>query len=216
MSGKIIATSMDPLTSAESLELSVDESRVRKKWDRLERFLTAPHVDMMKKVGRLYEFVDWFMDSSGVNRASVCKKGCNHCCYVDVDVSLIEAAYIAKNTQYHQVMRSNRVQSGYHKQREYCGFVDQVTGACTIYDVRPLACRTFVAFDNPELCDADNGTKPHAIFRSESHSLLNHVKEQLWLTSGQQFADIREWFIETTPVDYEDVISKDVTFQLVP
>ncbi len=33
-----------------------------------------------------------------------------------------------------------------------CGFLDQETGCCRIYPVRPVACRYFFSFDPPETC----------------------------------------------------------------
>ena len=33
-----------------------------------------------------------------------------------------------------------------------CGFLDQETGCCRIYPVRPIACRYFFSFDPPETC----------------------------------------------------------------
>ncbi len=115
-------------------------------------------------VKKIYAFVDWLTSASGLDKASVCTKGCHHCCYLDVDVSLLEAAYIARNTPYTQVMRESRIRKGYHQGRQYCGFLDRGTGTCSIYEFRPLACRSFFAFDDPELCDKDEGAAEHAIF----------------------------------------------------
>lgn len=40
----------------------------------------------------------------------------------------------------------------YNLRNRPCGFLDQSTGCCRIYPVRPVACRYFFSFDPPETC----------------------------------------------------------------
>lgn len=40
----------------------------------------------------------------------------------------------------------------YNARRRPCGFLDQESGLCRIYPVRPIACRYFFSFDPPEMC----------------------------------------------------------------
>lgn len=40
----------------------------------------------------------------------------------------------------------------YNHRNRPCGFLDQQTGCCRIYPVRPVACRYFFSFDPPETC----------------------------------------------------------------
>lgn len=40
----------------------------------------------------------------------------------------------------------------YNLQNRSCGFLDQQTGCCRIYPVRPIACRYFFSLDPPETC----------------------------------------------------------------
>lgn len=44
----------------------------------------------------------------------------------------------------------------YNRQGRPCGFLDQKTGACRIYAVRPLACRFIFSLDPPETCSPLN------------------------------------------------------------
>ena len=37
-----------------------------------------------------------------------------------------------------------------------CGFLDQESGLCRIYPVRPIACRFFFSIDPPEMCNPDH------------------------------------------------------------
>jgi|GEM_PF-1219338 len=40
----------------------------------------------------------------------------------------------------------------FNRQNRPCGFLDQATGCCRIYPVRPIACRYFFSFDEPRTC----------------------------------------------------------------
>ncbi|RMF77574.1 MAG: YkgJ family cysteine cluster protein, partial [Planctomycetota bacterium] len=40
----------------------------------------------------------------------------------------------------------------YNRLNRPCGFLDQQTGCCRIYEVRPIACRYFFSLDPPETC----------------------------------------------------------------
>jgi Fe-S-cluster containining protein len=40
----------------------------------------------------------------------------------------------------------------YNLLKRPCGFLDQATGCCRIYPVRPIACRYFFSLDPPEMC----------------------------------------------------------------
>ena len=54
-----------------------------------------------------------------------------------------------------------------------CGFLDQATGCCRIYPVRPVACRYFFSLDPPETC-----TPSHAqYFRRRTRTV--HLPEEI-------------------------------------
>lgn len=65
-----------------------------------------------------------------------------------------------------------------------CGFLDQATGCCRIYPVRPIACRYFFSLDPPEMC-----TPTHEMYLKrrtrtvhlpeEMHELLMKVGHRL-------------------------------------
>ncbi len=48
--------------------------------------------------------------------------------------------------------RVEQAQIEYNRRLRPCGFLDQDTGCCRIYPVRPLACRYFFSLDPPETC----------------------------------------------------------------
>lgn len=191
---------------------------VGKRWKALEPFLTNGNVNVLKKVERLYEFVDWYITVTGVREKAVCQRGCAHCCYLDVDVTLIEALYLAKKTGNLTVIdRNERLRAKYEVGHNYCQFLDKNTGTCTVYEYRPLACRSFMAFDNPKFCelDADGHGTEHAIYVVKSSQLVQFIGYQLERMSSGRFADIREWFVEHSEFPWERAYAKDATFEYV-
>ncbi|MBU0617995.1 MAG: YkgJ family cysteine cluster protein [Planctomycetes bacterium] len=61
----------------------------------------------------------------------------------------------------------------YNLLKRPCGFLDQETGCCRIYPVRPLACRYFFSLDAPEMC-----TPTHEkYFRRNTRNV--HLPEQI-------------------------------------
>jgi len=100
-----------------------------------------------------------------------CGKGCSGCCSLVVNCTLSEAILIASNLSPHQTeqlqslvapLKSMADQadnlkewlSSYRQQATLCPFLDQ-TGACGIYQVRPLSCRSLLATKEPLWCATD-------------------------------------------------------------
>jgi len=61
----------------------------------------------------------------------------------------------------------------YNQQKRPCGFLNQQTGECRIYPVRPLACRYFFSFDPPEMC-----TPSHEMYLKRSTRTV-HLPEEV-------------------------------------
>lgn len=89
-----------------------------------------------------------------------CRMGCSHCCKINVDISMVEAMLLlphlpvgvedklkiqAEATDYPALPVEDRT----------CVFLEN--DICTVYDVRPLACRTYLVITNPKFCDLNNG-----------------------------------------------------------
>ena len=54
-----------------------------------------------------------------------------------------------------------------------CTFLNQETNSCSIYEYRPLSCRMFMTFDDPELCES-LGIE-HKIFNSSGIPIFTKV-----------------------------------------
>ncbi len=79
--------------------------------------------------------------------------------------------------------RVEQAHKSYNLKNRPCGFLDQETGCCRIYAVRPIACRYFFSVDPPETCTP---THPKYFSRDtrtvhlppELHVLLREVGRQ--------------------------------------
>jgi Fe-S-cluster containining protein len=129
-----------------------------------------------------------------VSQESACRRGCSHCCHVNVAVPRSEAELIAKATR---TSLANDVVS-YHAGSppdlmshfgEACTFL--LEGKCSIYAHRPVTCRALVNMDDVELlCELVPGANvpvPYANAVRLQGTLFLHAQDEDW-------ADIREWF----------------------
>jgi len=190
----IIARTTDEIPQPGDIEFAYTSEKVAEhKYDVLQRFLNNRHASTSKKLERIHAFIDWLIEDLGVQNESVCQRGCAHCCVVDVDVGLIEAAYIADKTGLTLLDRKTRAKKGYHLDNHYCPFLDQSKGECTIYEFRPIVCRSFYAFDSPDYC---REFAKHAIYSFQANGAIEHFATELIRQGGNRGADIREWFGE--------------------
>lgn len=121
-------------------------------------------------ISRIYEVLTPALQQ--IQRNAPCKKGCNACCHIRVDVTDIEKEYIllSLNSQHRKIIKSNikkirknevnrqkLIRSGQTKHTligKPCLFLDE-EGACSIYETRPLACRNwFVLCDSAKCNDS--------------------------------------------------------------
>ena len=127
---------------------------------------------------------------------SACRKGCSHCCHIDVAVPREEAQLIAKATGavlHEPATLSNALEAS--GRGDYfgtaCTFL--LAGKCSIYAHRPLACRTLVNLDDDErLCELRPGVEvpvPYADATALQGAFVQATHKQDW-------ADLREWFPE--------------------
>lgn len=95
-----------------------------------------------------------------------CGKGCSFCCHIAVDITKGEAELIKlychenniKPDYAYMEAQRNHTKENWHELRKTkqsgCAFLDE-TGACKVYDVRPIACRKYMVLDPPEKCEYD-------------------------------------------------------------
>jgi len=113
----------------------------------------------------VYRAVDGFFNAApDENKKDIqCKAGCTHCCYIEIDVSRDEAAAILafcrekgltvdKEYLEQQVAAGRKTFSAVSR----CAFLKD--NLCSIYEVRPVACRKHWVNTDPALCDFSGNT----------------------------------------------------------
>lgn len=117
--------------------------------------------DDFDKLRQIYNYVDKY--NQFVQIFSVCKRGCNHCCKIDVAVTKLEALYIEKKTG----RKALRTRKHSRKHRSPCPLLS-AEGTCCIYEFRPFNCRTFHTLDDPAKCSTPSVL--HFVYGVESRN----------------------------------------------
>jgi Fe-S-cluster containining protein len=107
--------------------------------------------EKLSKFARLkiiYELADAVMHEN--DDIQVCRAGCAYCCSIPVEISPLEAKYIAANTDYK--ITKKKLSEPVRVLQDYCPLLDKKTANCSVYDYRPFNCRAFAAYDSPDYC----------------------------------------------------------------
>lgn len=121
---------------------------------------------------------------------TACGSGCNYCCYQAVSVSELEVRAISKLTGRKYTKPKNT--SVHEDRKKYlgvpCTFLDK--GRCSVYEERPLICRTHLNLSNVnEICKVGNDLS-HDVPYLDTSALTPAIG----LICGVDFHDIRDWF----------------------
>lgn len=90
-----------------------------------------------------------------------CKKGCSHCCHVNVDTTQQEARMALKYAREHnveidlealEVQQDLQIPDRPFSKFSACVFLGE-DGACKIYPARPISCRKFLVQSEPKFCE---------------------------------------------------------------
>jgi len=153
----------------------------------LDKYIAASN--MNEKVGLALDIVDKITDVTRVREYAVCQKGCAYCCSIPVAVTRVEAEYIKNYIDENEVKLSN---VDYSLDNKYCPFLCLDTATCSIYEARPLNCRTFFSLDHYDYCK-DNDSM-HLIVSAKSNEQIKAVLGALSIASHHEVLDIRECF----------------------
>jgi Fe-S-cluster containining protein len=136
-----------------------------------------------------------------VSALSACRKGCSHCCHISVAINQGEAALIGRKLGIKPAKPENRALEPRDKFADAiplgygnpCPFLKN--NECSIYDVRPLACREHFNMDvDAELCRLDMGSNGVPLYKTDELDMLG-LKA---VCNGNPYkvviADIREFF----------------------
>lgn len=152
----------------------------------------------LKALQAVYEYVERYF--SGAKNLVACKKGCAYCCHGRVWVQQVEADLIA-DTYGLKIARILEITDEdtfpVRDSSRPCPFLSADL-ACTIYEVRPLVCRTHFNFEpTNELCQYENSEKPMPLL--DRHKTIPGVLaaiEEVGQAHGGGGGDIRRYFGE--------------------
>ena len=125
---------------------------------------------------------------------TACRKGCSHCCNIAVLMSDVEAQRIGEHIGRKPVKTGAFPADVKALQKQYfgvpCTFLKG--GRCSIYEVRPLACRLhFNMADEPLMCSTAIEPKNSLVPMLNLHGV---DKALFMMTLGSKHADIRDFF----------------------
>lgn len=129
-----------------------------------------------------------------VSSVTACQTGCSHCCKQAVDVCELEAKAISKAIG-QKYVKPKRVDVTVN-QKKYrgvpCNFLKE--GRCSIYEVRPIICRTYANLSNiSEVCNC-TASPSHAVPLLDNSGMVFSVLA----ICGAEYHDIRDWFPNVT------------------
>ncbi len=137
-----------------------------------------PEGDIASVLYAVYDFADGHKETPPDDKPIRCKKGCSHCCNIQVTMTPAEATIIqewcAENNipiSYGQLKKQRDLQADTHAKSEHRQCVFLKNHECSIYKVRPFACRNYFVVSEPKFCDATTYTK-HIIT-----AFVNYKKE---------------------------------------
>ena len=125
--------------------------------DQLRNLRAKNNIATIKEV---YKAIDnFFNNAPGENKKDIkCKTGCTACCFIDVDVSADEVAAIINYCNENAIEIDKeylikQAEVGRKKYSELSRCVFLKDDMCSIYPVRPIACRKHWVKTDPSLCD---------------------------------------------------------------
>lgn len=171
---------------AASLDASLKERE-----DSIARRMRSANASPNSKLTKIYALVDEL--GAAAKDFVACQHGCSACCHMNVTISVIEAKQIETATGR---VRAALSSSPTHTLGEFsgrpCPFLEDYS--CSIYQVRPFACRKHVSFDTTSFW-----CQPERSHVKEMPMIgFSGVEEAYSDVSGRHrhglFADIRDFF----------------------
>lgn len=163
------------------------------KANNLFSYLMYGNGQLGEQLEAVYRFIDEF--NTFLAPFMSCKKGCSHCCHIDVQITTLEAELI----QVQQGIPVHQAPQFTQGHRDPCPFLVP-DGSCSIYESRPLICRMHQVVGEPENCqqgrnqltyvDPRKGHFGNDIFANLIR-WLGHIVQS---NPGCRFADIRDFF----------------------
>lgn len=168
-----------------------------------QRLATSRHT-FEEKADGMVSFAERI--SNMITPHTACRKGCNHCCYMAVAVSSFEAdmigRYLGRNKEEAAAVPLDKYANPNARNKSVEDFTGVpctllgTDGKCTVYPVRPIACRTHHNLGPDEtncviVTDKSQGLPTTPSINLDAF-LVSHA--MVFFEGNQSFADVREWF----------------------
>ncbi len=168
-------------------------------WIEEVRNLIRKKEKITKVMDRAIEIID-LIHSTDVKPHTTCKRGCSYCCHVPVGLTECEALYIQAKTGKTANLKNEKILTVETLKGAPCTFLKN--GECSIYEFRPITCRVFSSFEDPEIYCNEASTL-HYMFALESptvkSTMINWVAFTALVGLGKRekrtrIKDIRQFF----------------------
>lgn len=173
--------------------LAAIPAEVHRREERLASDLRLMNAKPMVKLARIRKSVETLFAYADGHVA--CKMGCAYCCYQAIDISRLEAEFIAEKTgvipaKLGEVVPRDPLS---FSEQTPCPFLKK--GVCSIYEFRPLICRIHVSLDVDDYwCRFENWHKPGGAVPKPTFQSIFNAYAELNQKSGSLVADIRDYF----------------------
>lgn len=163
-----------------------------------EAMALADNKELSKKARRhkILQVADRFSDF--IKHETPCGTGCSHCCYMAVSVSQEEAELIGEYVERDPFKLNFDPQdyvdrNGGRDLYEGVACTFLVEGRCTVYPVRPIACRLHHSLQSdPSDCAIGSGKEINVLNIYNIHNAF--VDATSLFSGGSSMGDIREYF----------------------
>lgn len=161
--------------------------------DRIAEEVLTENSSAKSKLGKLYRLVEALGDAAKPFIA--CEKGCSACCRMNVTISSMEAERLAQFSK-KCLTRVDRhiAHDPTHFAGVACPFL--VENVCSVYEIRPYACRAHVSFDTTAYwCEPERAYEEGMGMVSFDGAKSAYLAV-LAKVPDSRFADIRDFFPE--------------------
>lgn len=157
---------------------------------KLKKFY-EPESDPIAFIENAHDFIDTYNKYHIGPLDLDCNNGCSYCCHVPVEVTALEANYIQHHTGIEP--SANRFRKKPYKGNDPCPFLRG--GQCSIYQARPIACRTFFSVDGVEPCKSNEAHHTFTVMSNDTiASVMGTIFEASQHTPYATYQDIRHYF----------------------
>lgn len=139
----------------------------------------ATPYELMRAIYDLMDEADKFEEYQKERAHVQCRKGCAFCCHIQVELSEFEARalleYCARkgiDIDYNHLTRQKDLNDKTHPRSSCAACVFLKNNLCSVYEFRPVVCRTYYVVTPPALCDCSTETQKVLWWTNLSQELI--------------------------------------------